>query len=307
MRGLEDGDGVPVEPGLTSEIPKDMVFDSSEIKKRDSSSLFTNVEGQAERDKENAKIEAAHLRDVERRRKDFQKKMHAKSLAEAAQRKREFDAQQRAEEKARHDAYLQEKKRERKETRAQKREQFRQGKFYRAVWGGWHKIVTIFVALAIIIGTPLLYIYVIQPANQEHQFEKQSELEDKGNDYATSIRDQAKALYDGSNDKAYEDAVALFESELEKNTGVTKFYIGIYYSNFLINYATEYDKAVEVLDSLAGLQGEDKSMTIDYYATYRDIYTALEDTEMVKYYNDLMLEVDTGLQEGPIEGIQGDE
>ncbi len=307
MRGLEDGNGVPENDGLTSDTSKEMVFDSSSIKRRDSADLFTNVEGQAERDKENAKIEAAHLRDVEKRRQEFQQRMHAKSVAEAQQRKREFEAQQRAEEKARHDAYLLEKKRERADKKAARREKFHQSAFYRIFFKGWHKFVTIFAILAILIGSPFLYIYVIQPAISEKEFNEQSAVEDKGREYANTIREKADSFYDGTNDNAYEDAIALFEEEFAKNIGVSKFYIGLYYAEFTYVKAGDYNRALDILDSLDSLRGDDVSMTVEYYAHYKTIYILLDNADKVAEYEQLMYEVDPSLQNGPIEGVQGDE
>ena len=94
---------------------------------------------------------------------------------------------------------------------------------------------------------------------------------------------------------------------MASHEGLTKFYIGVYYADFLTNYSYEYEKAIEVLDSIADLKGDEESLNVDYYMTYYNIYVALGDTEKMDEYLDIVVKYRPELMEGPIEGAYDEE
>ena len=168
-----------------------------------------------------------------------------------------------------------------------------------------YKFVTLAVVLAVAIGVPLTFVYVINPSIEKSNTEKQIQAEDDSRNYATEVRERALELW--NDNEAYEDTNKIFEDEMASHEGLTKFYIGVYYADFLTNYSYEYEKAIEVLDSIADLKGDEESLNVDYYMTYYNIYVALGDTEKMDEYLNIVVKYRPELMEGPIEGAYDEE
>ena len=269
-------------------------FNSGDIKKTSFEGLFTNIKGEDARKKAEERQQEAHDKELDRRRKEFQNQLKQQEKHSKAEIKRRENAEIKAHKKAERDA-----------KRKARSEKIRQNIVFRFFFAKWHKFVTLAVVLAVAIGVPLTFIHVINPSIEKSNTEKQIQAEDDSRNYATEVRERALELW--HDNEAYEDANKIFEDEMASHEGLTKFYIGVYYADFLTNYSYEYEKAIEVLDSIADLKGDEESLNVDYYMTYYNIYAALGDTEKMDEYLDIVVKYRPELMEGPIEGAYDEE
>lgn len=272
----------------------DLIFESSEIKNADHSDLFVNVQGEEARIRAEQREQAAHDKELDRRRKEFQNRLKQQEKHSEAEIKRRENAEIKAHKKA-----------ERNAKRIARSEKIRQNIVFRFFFAKWHKFVTLAVVLAVVIGLPLTFIHVINPSIEKSNTEKQMQAEDDSRNYATEVRERALELW--YDNEAYEDANKIFEDEMASHEGLAKFYIAVYYADFLTNYSYEYEKAIEVLDSVADLKGDEESLNVDYYMAYYNIYVALGDTEKMDEYLDIVVKYRPELMEGPIEGAYDEE
>lgn len=182
-------------------------FDSSKISDKKATEHFANVEGAAERAKQAERARIAAEKEA--------REVHAADIRAASEQMK----------------------------KAQKAESGKKGGIAKFLFGGWHKIVTIVILLALVAGGVFLVIRNI-PESEEVKLEKDRAAQE----LAQSIYVEAEDIrLDGS----YEDAKKKFEDALNNCSREEKIFITTKYAEYIAFMEYDAETANSMVDGVA--------------------------------------------------------
>lgn len=205
-------------------------FDSSKISDKKAAEHFSNVEGAAERARQAERARIAAEKEA--------REVHAADVRAASEQMK----------------------------KAQKAESGKKGGIVKFLFGGWHKIVTIVILLAIVAGGVFLVIRNM-PESEDIKLEKDRAAQE----LAQSIYVEAEDVrLDGS----YEDAKKKFEDALNNCSREEKIFITTKYAEYIAFMEYDAETANSMVDSVAtGAETEMEKSRIESAYNMIDIYT----------------------------------
>lgn len=136
------------------------------------------------------------------------------------------------------------------------------------LFGGWHKIVTIVVLLALLVGGVYLAINTFYSEPYSEKVEKDKVALEA----ASKVEDDARTVFDiNSNEETYKEAKDIYEKAIGEADDREAVFLKIMYADFIYENTSDFDLAVSVLDGIE--KKIDTEVAANYY-NYRigDIY-----------------------------------
>lgn len=199
-------------------------FDSAKISEKKDVEHFSNVEGAEERAKA-----------AERARKAAEKEaaeVHAADVRAAAEQMK----------------------------KAEDRQAGKKGGILGFLFGGWHKIVTIVVLLALLTGGAFLAINTLHSESYSEKVEKDKVALEA----ASKVEDDARTVFDiNSNAETYKEAKDIYEKAISEADEREAVFLKIMYADFIYKNTSDFNLAVSFLDGIE--KKIDTEVAANYY------------------------------------------
>jgi tetratricopeptide (TPR) repeat protein len=143
---------------------------------------------------------------------------------------------------------------------AEKEKSGKKGGILGFLFGGWHKIVTILVVLALIGGGILMLIN--RPKMESYETRKEKDI--AARDAATLVEDDARTLVDiESSEERYAEAKKLYEDAIKNSSAREVVFLKIEYAEFIFDNTKDFQAAVDILE---GVKAEiDTEIAAEFY------------------------------------------